>query len=230
MPAFALSAAAPELVHARANKEEVRPGGGEGRGRSAGSPHTHSSSGRGEGGAEVFVIAFPMAASLQPRMGALRRSEGSSWASGARRLSAGGRRPRIGLKVTRNAPRPPPPTIGLTPPLSQPIHHQLCAAAHMASPSGSGGGSAVPPMMPAPASSGDPAGSEAAWSHTVPHAVRAAPAALAARGREDGVDPSRPVPPAPPSDAWALIAGRSAPSRCVTGPAGMGVSIMIGLC
>ena len=48
-------------------------------------------------------------------------------------------------------------------------------------------------------------------------------AALAFRGIEDGDDPSRPVPPALPSDAWALIVGREAPSfRCATGPAGMG--------
>ena len=86
----------------------------------------------------------------------------------------------------------------------------------------------MPPMMPAPASSGDPAGSEAYPARTggpaaVAHAVRAAPAALAARGPEDCVDPSRPVPPALPSDAWALIVGREAPSfRCATGPAGMG--------
>ena len=47
-------------------------------------------------------------------------------------------------------------------------------------------------------------------------AARAARAskALAARGPEDGVDPSRPVPPALPRDAWALIMDCTASCRC----------------
>ena len=38
--------------------------------------------------------------------------------------------------------------------------------------------------------------------------------ALAATGPEDGVDPSRPVPPELPTDAWALIMDRVASCRC----------------
>ena len=41
-----------------------------------------------------------------------------------------------------------------------------------------------------------------------------ASAALAARCPEDGVDPSRPVPPELTTDVWTLIMDRAASCRC----------------
>ena len=51
---------------------------------------------------------------------------------------------------------------------------------------------------------------EKAWSTQ----VAAALAALIARGPVDETDPSRPFPPALPTDAWALIMDRLASCRC----------------
>ena len=39
-------------------------------------------------------------------------------------------------------------------------------------------------------------------------------AALTVRGSDHGVDPSRPVPPALPTEVWALIMDRAETCRC----------------
>ena len=73
----------------------------------------------------------------------------------------------------------------------------------------------------ASASGADPGGNtslEGQWSElqAAEDAARAARTAafLTARGPEGGVDPSRPVPPDLPSDAWAVIMDRAASCRC----------------
>ena len=94
----------------------------------------------------------------------------------------------------------------------------------MASASGSGDGAVAAP--PAAALGGGGAAGDveadaplserwdALWAAEVAARDARALAALTARGPEGGVDPSRPVSPALPTDAWAVIMDRAASCRC----------------
>ena len=104
----------------------------------------------------------------------------------------------------------------------------------MASASGSGDGAVAPPAaapapadgLPAEAGGGEVGPDDASladrWGALRAAEVAArstrASAALAARGPEEGVDPARPVPPALPTDVWALVLDRAASCRCASVP------------